>query len=84
MDALVPYTFQVLGMALLICALVWVAMPKAGMARATQWLLFAKLVGTFMALHFAALMVVLGGANVVVTGLATYAIGRWLYVPRPT
>ena len=67
--------FQGLGMALIAAAVCWVLLRRPAHPGG---LLFAKLVGVFMALHLAALALVPGGANVVVTGLATYAIGRWV------
>ena len=81
-DAFLAYFFQTFGMALIACALCWVALPKAGMSGAAQRLLFAKLVGVCLAIHFVALAVVLGGANVVITALATYAVGRWVLLRK--
>lgn len=82
-DDYLAYFFRTLGTALLCCSLCWVALPKVGMPGSAQRLLFVKLVGVFMALHFASMTLYLGGANVVVTALATYAVGRWLFVSKP-
>lgn len=76
--------FQGLGMALLMCAVVWLTLPRPKLSRPEGGLLFAKLIGAFMALHLAALAVVPGGANVVITTLATYAIGRWFFLRGST
>lgn len=76
--------FQALGMALLMCAVVWLTLPRGKLSRPEGGLLFAKLVGAFMALHLAALAAVPGGVNVVITTLATWAVGRWLFLRRPT
>ena len=67
-----------LGVVLVFCAAAYFALPRATLTQAEKRLLFAKLVGTFMALHLAALT--LGGINPVITALATYAIGRWVFV----
>lgn len=71
-------------MALLMCAVVWLTLPRGKLSRPEGGLLFAKLISAFTALHLAALAVVPGGANVVITALATYAIGRWLFLRRST
>lgn len=81
-DAHLSYFFQTLGTALVLCAACWACLPKANMTGPEKRLLFVKLVGVFLALHYAALGVVLSGANVVVTGLATYAVGRWVLSKR--
>jgi hypothetical protein len=81
-DAHLSYFFQTLGGALVACVVCWVCLPKAGLAGPEQRLLFAKLLGVFMALHYLALGFVLGGANIVVTAFATYCVGRWVLLPK--
>ena len=83
-DAYLSYFFQTLGVALIACAVCWLCLPKAGLSGPAKRLLFAKLLGVFMALHFIAMGVVLGGVNVVVTGFATYVLVRWCWMPRTT
>lgn len=74
--------FQGLGMALIAATLCWFALPRSGLSRPAGGLLFAKLAAVFLALHLAALAAVPGGVNVLLTTLATYAIGRWVLL-RP-
>jgi hypothetical protein len=77
--------FQGLGMALIAAALCWFTLPRAGLSRPTGRLLFAKLVGVFLALHLVGLAAMPGGVNPLVTTLATYAVGRWVLLrPRST